>query len=76
MESKIQYFVIQNEDGKFLCIDMNSGGYPCFVDDFEHCERYPSETAADEFLNSYYAKELFPHKLKNVMLRRVLLTLE
>lgn len=35
---KKEYYVIQNEEGKFLKIDDLSGGYPCFIDDFEFCE--------------------------------------
>lgn len=42
-----EYYVIQNEEGKFLKIDDLSGGYPCFIDDFEFCEKYESKEYAE-----------------------------
>ena len=45
-----QYYVIQNRNGKFFKIDDLSGGYPLFIDDFEHCEKYNSKENANIFL--------------------------
>ena len=38
-----EYYVIQNSNGKFFKVDNLSGGYPCFIDDFEFCEKYNSK---------------------------------
>ena len=48
-----EYNVIQNSNGKFLKIDDLSGGYPCFIDDFEFCEKYKSRQLAEDFLKAY-----------------------
>lgn len=50
---KKEYYVIQNEEGKFLKIDDLSGGYPCFIDDFEFCEKYKSRQLAENFLKKH-----------------------
>ena len=38
-----EYYMIQNNNGKFFKADNLSGGYPCFIDDFEFCEKYNSK---------------------------------
>ena len=54
-----EYNVIQNSNGKFLKIDDLSGGYPCFIDDFELCEKYKSRQLAEDFLKSIYVTQRF-----------------
>lgn len=49
-----EYYVIQNSEGKFFSIDNYTGGYPCFTDNIEKCEKYNSEQKAKDFLKSNY----------------------
>ena len=54
-----EYNVIQNSNGKFLKIDNLSGGYPCFIEDLEFCEKYKSRQLAEDFLKGTYATQSF-----------------
>lgn len=74
--TKKEYYVIQNDDDKFFKVDNLSGGYPCFVDDFEFCEKYNSREFAENFLNNRYATEMFHDKFKNCSVKKVVMTLE
>ena len=71
-----QYYVIQNRNGKFFKIDDLSGGYPLFIDDFEHCEKYNSKENANIFLKGKYATELFFKEFNGVSVRKVLITVQ
>ena len=71
-----EYYVIQNDEGKFFNIDNGSGGYPYFNDDFESCERYNSKQRAEDFLNSNYATEMFRSEFMNCVVRKVTMTIE
>ena len=44
-----EYYVIQNEEGKFFEYDKSSGGYPYFSDSIECCEKYKTKQAAESF---------------------------
>lgn len=74
--NKKEYYVVQNEEGKFFKIDNISGGYPCFIKDFEFCEKYNSRQFAENFLKGKYATEMFPDKFKNCVVKRVLMIVE
>ena len=54
--AKKEYFVVQNEEGKFFSINKidNENGYPCFIDDFDFCKRFESDKSAEDFLKSDY----------------------
>lgn len=71
-----QYYVIQNRNGKFFKIDDLSGGYPLFIDDFEHCEKYNSKENANIFLKGKYATELFFKYFNGVSVRKVVITIQ
>ena len=74
--SRKEYYVIQNSSGKFFKVDNLSGGYPCFIDDFEFCEKYNSKKFAEDFLKSNYATQMFPKEFANCIVRTVKLMLE
>ena len=71
-----EYYVIQNAKGKFFKTDNNSGGYPCFVDDFEFCDKYNSRQFAEDFLKSDYVTRMFPKEFAGCTVRTVKLILE
>lgn len=71
-----RYYVIQNRDGKFFSLDSGSGGYPNFCDDYVSCEKYSSKQAAEEFLQSHYAREVFVEEFAEARIRTVNLVLE
>ena len=77
-KSKIrkEYHVIQNKEGKFFRCDNISGGYPCFIDGFEFCEKYNSKEFAENFLNSKYATELFKKEFDGCIVKTVIMTVE
>lgn len=74
MEKK-KYYVIQNKQGMFFKIDNWTGGYPSFIDDFEHCEKYESEDIAKAFLRGKYATEMFAKEFDGARVRTVELSL-
>lgn len=65
------YYVIQNRNGKFFKPDNISGGYPSFVNDFEHCERYNTKDEAELFLQDSYATEMFKKEFANAIIRKI-----
>ena len=71
-----EYYVIQNSNGKFFKMDNLSGGYPCFIDDFEFCEKYNSKQFAEDFLKSNYVTQMFPKEFAGCIVRTVKLILE
>lgn len=70
MERK-EYYVIQNEEGKFFKADNLSGGYPCFIDDFEFCAKYKSKQIADDFMKNNYTTKMFKKEFKGCTVRMV-----
>lgn len=71
-----EYYVIQNEEEKFFKVDNASGGYPCFIDDFEFCEKYNSKRFAEDFLNSNYATRTFQKEFSGCIVKKVTMTIE
>ncbi|MFQ7208561.1 MAG: hypothetical protein ACLRPZ_03855 [Coprococcus sp.] len=71
-----EYNVIQNSNGKFLKIDDLSGGYPCFIDDFEFCEKYKSRQLAEDFLKSIYVTQRFQKEFAGCVVKTVKMILE
>ena len=71
-----EYYVIQNSNGKFFKMDNLSGGYPCFIDDFEFCEKYNSKQFAEDFLKSNYATQMFQKEFTNCVVQTVKMILE
>ena len=71
-----EYYVIQNSNGKFFKADNLSGGYPCFVDDFEFCDKYNSRQFAEDFLKGDYVTRMFPKEFVGSIVRTVKLILE
>lgn len=71
-----KYYVIQNNRGKFLKVDNASGGYPCFIEDFEFCEKFNSKELAEEFLASDYATRMFKKQLTGCIVKIVKMVLE
>lgn len=71
-----EYYVIQNEEGKFLKIDDLSGGYPCFIDDFEFCEKYESKEYAEKFLQGRYVTEMFKKEFDDCIIKTVVIAVE
>lgn len=71
-----EYYVIQNNEGKFFKIDNASGGYPCFIDDFEFCEKYKTKHFVKDFLNSNYATNIFKEEFSNCVVKKVIMTIE
>ena len=71
-----EYYVIQNEEGKFLKIDDLSGGYPCFIDDFEFCEKYESKEYAEKFLQGRYVTEMFEKEFDGCIIKTVVIAVE
>ena len=70
-----EYYVIQNENGKFFAYDNTSGGYPCFIDDFKFCKNYKTRSSAESFLVSDYSKNLFKKEFNNCVVRKVVMRL-
>lgn len=64
-------YAIQNLDGNYLIIDAAAGGSPVFADNVEKCEKYKSKDAAGKFLDSYYAREIYPHMFQNAVIRTI-----
>lgn len=71
-----EYYVIQNKEEKYFKIDDMSGGYPCFVGDFESCERYNSIQSVETFLNSDYVVRIFKEKFKDCIVKTVKIFIE
>ena len=71
-----EYYVIQNDKGKFFKLDNISGGYPIFIDDFEFCEKFNSKQFAEDFLKGDYATKLFKKEFENCVVRTVKMILE
>ena len=65
------YYVIQNKEGNFFKSDNASGGYPCFIDNFEFCEKFNSEEFAQNFLNGKYATEMFKEEFDGCVVKKV-----
>lgn len=73
---KKEYYVIQNKEGKFFKVDNTSGGYPCFIDDFEFCEKYNSKEFVKNFLQGKYATEMFKKEFDGCVIKTVEMTLK
>ena len=71
-----EYYVIQNSKEKFFKVDNISGGYPCFIDDFEFCDHYNSRQFAEDFLKGNYATQMFKNEFKDCVVRKVKMILE
>ena len=71
-----EYYVIQNSNGKFFKSDNLSGGYPCFIDDFEFCEKYNSKQFAEDFLKSNYATQMFQKEFADCVVKKVKMIVE
>ena len=71
-----EYYVIQNEDGKFFEYDNLSGGYPYFSDSVESCEKFETYQEAKNFLNtSDYANRIFVKEFMVCIIRKVVVTI-
>lgn len=71
-----EYYVIQNEEGKFFVYDKSSGGYPYFSDSMECCEKYKTKQAAESFLyTSEYANRMFVKEFMTCVIRKVTITI-
>lgn len=66
-----EYYVIQNAKGKFFQTDNISGGYPCFIDDFEFCEKFKSKQFAEDFLKGNYATKMFKKEFESCVVKTV-----
>lgn len=71
-----EYNVIQNSNGKFLKIDNLSGGYPCFIEDLEFCEKYKSRQLAEDFLKGTYATQSFQKEFLDCTVKTVKMIIE
>ena len=71
-----KYYVIQNAKGKFFKVDNLSGGYPCFIDNFEFCEKYNSKQFAEDFLKSNYATQMFQKEFADCVVKKVKMIVE
>lgn len=69
-----EYYVIQNSEGKFFKPDSLTGGYPCFTDDIENCEKYNTEQIAKDFLESDYAA-MFKNEFMYCNIKKVTVTI-
>lgn len=71
-----EHYVIQNKEGKFFKVDNASGGYPCFIDNFEFCEKYDSMEFVNNFLISEYVTRMFKKEFEGCVVRKVIMTVE
>lgn len=72
-----EYYVIQNKEGKFFKMDSASGGYPCFIDDFEYCHKYTSRNLMEQFLyTSDYTTRLFKKEFEGCAVKTIIMTVE
>ena len=71
-----EYYVIQNNKGKFFKTDNISGGCPRFIDDFEFCDKYHLKQVAEDFLKKDYATRLFKKEFEGCIVRTVKMSLE
>lgn len=71
-----EYYVIQNEDGKFFEYNNHSGGYPYFSNSVESCERFETYEEAKNFLTtSNYANRMFATEFMACIIRKVVVTI-
>lgn len=71
-----EYYVIQNNQGRFFKVDNASGGYPCFISSFEFCEKYDSKQYVEDFLKGDYVNRMFKDEFQNCVIRKVTMILE
>ena len=71
-----EYYIIQNKEGKYFHIDNASGGYPCFLRDFENCEKYNSEQSVKNFLDSEYVTRMFKKEFEDCIVKTVKIFIE
>ncbi len=60
---KTKYFVVQDQQGKFLAIDSYSGGYPWYPEDFWSAELFKATASKLEYIQScgenFVVREVF-----------------
>ena len=60
---KTKYFVVQDQQGKFLAIDNHSGGYPWYPEDFRSAELFKVTANKLEYIQScgenFVVREVF-----------------
>lgn len=67
-----EFYVIQDDKGKFFHIDTVSDGYPYFSNNWRTCEQYNSKQCAENFLKeSDYTTRMFKKEFENCVVSRV-----
>ena len=56
-------YVMQHPDGKWVSVDQSSGGYPHFVKELSHAERFPTPIKALEYRKHWWDEGWTLHRL-------------